>query len=228
MSPRARRVDDIAVAVTGAGAGIALLVSPYLAALTISAPDRGNAAWWRPRRCGGARCAVTAVVAFVLAALAGAASDWTKAWPAYLALALAGTVLTIVDIEHHRLPDRLIGPAAIAAALVFVGVAAVVPDWTALGRCVIAAVVVFALLTAVVLIAPGGLGFGDVKLAALLAGCLAWRNWRAVLDGLTLGVVVAGVAALVLMMMRRGGRGSHIPLGPFLVTAALVVAALPS
>jgi leader peptidase (prepilin peptidase) / N-methyltransferase len=86
-------------------------------------------------------------------------------------------------------------------------------QWGVLGRSAAGAAVVFVVGTAVVLIAPRGLGFGDAKLAALLAGCLAWRSWRAVLDGFALGVALAGVAVLVLVVLGRADRSSRIPLG---------------
>lgn len=115
----------------------------------------------------------------------------------------------------------------LVAAVVFVLVAGVGSHWPAFARAALAAAAVFAVLTVVVLIAPAGLGFGDVKLAAVVAGCLAWWSWRAVSDGLLLAVVLAGVAAVVLLIVRRAGVRSYIPLGPFLVAAALIVAAAP-
>ena len=93
---------------------IALVASPYLAGLTVSVADRANARWWHLCPASRARWAITAAVVAVLAALGGAASQWTVAWPAYLMLALAGSVLAVVDVEHHRLPDRLIVCAAVA------------------------------------------------------------------------------------------------------------------
>lgn len=220
---------DLVPALTAGGGSAlaALLVSPYLAGFTISVPDRGTGQWWRARPRGGARCAGTAAVAVVFAALAGASAGWTGAWPAYLALGLGGAVLAVVDVEHHRLPDRLLAPMGLVAAVVFVLVAGVGSHWPAFARAALAAAAVFAVLTVVVLIAPAGLGFGDVKLAAVVAGCLAWRSWRAVSDGLLLAVVLAGVAAVVLLIVRRAGVRSYIPLGPFLVAAALIVAAAP-
>lgn len=216
-----------ALAASGGSAVAALLVSPYLAGFTISVPERAVGQWWRARPSGGARWAVTAAVAAVFAALAGAAAGWTAAWPAYLALALGGAVLALVDVEHHRLPDRILAPVGLVAAVVFALVAGIDSRWHELGRAALAAAAIFAVLTAVVLVAPAGLGFGDVKLAAVVAGCLAWRSWRAVGAGLLLGVLLAGVAAVVVVIARRGGARSYIPLGPFLVAAALIVAATP-
>lgn len=210
-----------------ASAAAALLASPYLSGLTLSVPDRGSVQWWRPQASSSTRRVVTAAVAAVFAAMSGSAARWTVAWPAYLALALAGVVLAIIDTEHHRLPDRMIVPAAGAAAAVFVVVAALDDRWAALGRTGTAAGVVFVALAALALISPRGVGFGDVKLAALLAGCLAWRSWRTVGDGLGIGILAAGIGAVVLMVAGRANRRSHIPLGPFLITAALLAVAVP-
>lgn len=204
-----------------------MVASPYLAALTLSVPDRGNATWWRPCASSRARRSLAAVVAVVFAALSGAASGWTAAWPAYLVLALAGVVLAIVDVEHHRLPDRMLVCAAVAAAAVFLLVAALEDRWGALGRAVAAGALVLVLLSAVVLISPRGLGLGDAKLGALVAGCLAWRSWAAVVDGLALGIIAAGVTAAALLVARRTHGATHIALGPFLLAGALVIAALP-
>ena len=217
----------VALAVGGIGAAIALLASPYLAALTVSAPERGVAAWWRVRPLGGMRCAATAAIAVAFAALAGAAAGWTGAWPAYLVLALAGAALSVVDVEHHRLPDRLLGPTAVLAAVVFAVVAGAQSHWHPLVRAVVAAAATFAALVVVVMIAPAGLGFGDAKLAALVAGCLAWRSWRAVEAGLILAVVLAGATAVALLVVRRGRLRSYLPLGPFLLAATLIVVAAP-
>ncbi|MDP9118496.1 MAG: hypothetical protein M3O28_14780, partial [Actinomycetota bacterium] len=48
-----------------------LLVAPYLAGVTVSAPDPAQRRWWRPRRVAGARMAVTATVGVLLAVPAG-------------------------------------------------------------------------------------------------------------------------------------------------------------
>ena len=108
--------SELAVA---AGAIVALIAAPYLAGLSVSAPERGTRDWWRPRRTTRRRCVVTAAVGVLLAALAGVATGWTASWPAYLVLALLGTVLVLVDAEHHRLPDRVTAPTAVAGVVLF-------------------------------------------------------------------------------------------------------------
>jgi leader peptidase (prepilin peptidase)/N-methyltransferase len=70
---------------------------------------------------------------------------------------------------------------------------------------------------------PGeGLGRGDVKLSGLLGGALGWLGWPSVAAGLVLGVVLAGVWALVLLATRRAGRTDQIAYGPHLLAGTWI------
>ena len=208
-----------------ASAAAAVTASPYLASLTITAPDRTERRWWRPRRTGAGRIAVTAACAAVLALLAAAAARPSAAMPAFLVLAMLGAVLVVVDAEHHRLPNRITLAAAVLGAAGLTAAAAVDGAWPDLTRAGLAAAAVFALFYVLALISPRGVGLGDVKLAGLLAGFLGWLGWVSVVVGLAVGFLAAGALAIVLLVTRRATHRTHIPLGPFLVVAALVVAA---
>lgn len=216
------------VIAVAAAAGTALLASPYLASLTVTAPDRTLTTWWQLRTTSWSRYAVTASVVVIFAGLAGAAVGLGAAWPAYLALALTGAILALVDIEHHRLPNRLLATSGIAGAVLLALAAGIEHRWERFGRVVIAAAVVFVIFYVVVLAWPRSVGLGDVKLAALLAGYLAWHSWQAVFAGLAGGFLAAAIAALVLLGSGRADRSSHVPLGPFLIAVALLAAALQS
>lgn len=209
-------------------AAVAAVATPYLAGLTITAPDRDNADWWHPTRASWPRTAATAAGAIGLAVLGAIATEWTAAWPAYLVLALAGAVLIVVDIEHYRLPDRIMRITAGAGLAGFIVAAASTGDWARLVRVAGAAVIVFAIFYGLALLSPRGVGLGDVKLAGLLAGYLAWFGWLTVIGGLAAGFLTAGITSIVLLITRRANRKSHIPLGPFLITAAVVIATLHS
>lgn len=215
------------IAAAAAG-GVALLASPYLASLTVTAPDRSVTAWWQPRTYSRSRYAVTAAAAVVLAALAGAAAGLGAAWPAYLALALTGAPLAVVDAEHHRLPNRLMYVAGIAGVALLALAAVIEHRWDRFGRVALAAAVVFALFYLLALASPRSIGLGDVKLAALLAGYLAWYGWLTVFAGLAGGFLAAGIAALILLALGRADRSSHIPMGPFLIAAAVLATAVTS
>jgi leader peptidase (prepilin peptidase)/N-methyltransferase len=72
------------------------------------------------------------------------------------------------------------------------------------------------------LIYPRGMGFGDVKLAGVLGLYLGWLGWAEVVAGAFLGFLFGGVVGGVLLLVRRAGRKSMIPFGPFMLAGALV------
>ncbi len=170
--------------------------------------------------------AATALIGTVLGVLAGHAAGWSAALPAFVALALLATPLLLVDARQHRLPDRLVLPAA-GCALVLLALAAMLRgDWAALGRAIAAAGVVFAIFCVAAVVSPASLGFGDVKLAGLLALYLGWLGWGHVFYGIFAGFVLGALAAVVMLASRRVSLKSHIALGPALITGALLVAAV--
>ena len=132
------------------------------------------------------------------------------AWMLVVLAALAG-----IDLRARVLPNRIIGPAMIAA-----------PAWRlafAPGQVVeslLAAVAVGAFLFVTCLLSPGALGMGDIKLAALLGLVLGTH----VVAALTIGfIAVLPVALVVLIAGGAGARRTAIPFGPFIGFGAAVV-----
>lgn len=161
---------------------------------------------------------VTALVCAALAAAVGARPE-VAVW---LLLAPVGVLLAVVDAVVHRLPDVLTLPAAGAAA-VLLGAAALLPghqgSWTgALTGGLALAVVYFVLF----LIRPDGLGFGDVKLALGLGIALGWYGWGVLFIGAFAGFLLGSVYGIGMMILRRAGRGTAMPFGPFMAFGALL------
>jgi leader peptidase (prepilin peptidase)/N-methyltransferase len=149
------------------------------------------------------------------------------AWelPAFLVLAAVAVPLTVVDLRHRLLPNRLLGPASVAGAGLLSLAAAVTGDWTSLVRALLGAVVLFAGYLVLALLSPRSLGMGDVKLAGLLGLFLGWLGWGAVVVGAAAGFAVQALVALVLLAGRRIGLRSELPFGPaMLLGAALAIA----
>lgn len=63
------------------------------------------------------------------------------------------------------------------------------------------------------------MGWGD---AMLMAGCGAGLGWRLTGLGLYLGFMSGGLVALALLAMKRVGRKTALPLGPFLAFGAFL------
>ena len=145
--------------------------------------------------------------------------------PAYVVLAAIAAALVVVDVEHHRLPNRLLYPAAAATVVLLAVAAAVRDDWSAYLRAVEAAGAVYVVFFVLALISPKSLGMGDVRLAALLAAYLGFRSWPLVYVGLLAGFVIAAAVAVVLLISRRATRTTALPFGPALILGALLVLA---
>lgn len=162
---------------------------------------------------------VTAVL-FALTAL-----RFGPAWelPAYLLAAGAGVLLTVIDLRHKLLPNRVVLPAIGGSAALLLLAAAIDGAWDQLLRALLAAALLFLLYLAMALISPRSLGMGDVKLVALLGLLLGWVGWAAVLLGAYAGFVVQALAVLALLVVRRVGRKTQLPLGPAMLLGAAAV-----
>src|SRR5215211_7136597 len=127
--------------------------------------------------------------------------------PAVLAFIFGGVLLAVIDWKVHRLPTRLVyyTLAGVAAGLAFASL--VEWDWRPLATAVAGAVLfanAFFLLWFLTRKFTGMmmLGFGDVRLAAVLGLLLGWYGLPYVLYGAIAGHVlaplVAGTLAVVL------------------------------
>lgn len=193
----------------------------------------GRFPWTAPGSGGPAvRRPVLELGTALLFALTGLRFGLSWELPAFLFLAGVGVLLTVIDVQHKLLPNRVVLPSiGIGAALLTVA-AWGTGDWPAVLRGVVAAVVLFVVFFALVLISPRSIGMGDAKLAALLGLYLGWLGWEFVLLGIAAGFVVQALLAVLLLVTRRIGLKGELPFGPaMLVGAALVIgwsAALPT
>jgi leader peptidase (prepilin peptidase)/N-methyltransferase len=144
--------------------------------------------------------------------------------PAYLFLAGAAVLLTVVDVQHKLLPNRVLLPATGGAAGLLTVAALGTGDWAALLRAGLGAALLFAVFLVLALISPRSLGMGDVKLAGLLGLYLGWLGWPVLVLGAAAGFVVQAAFALVLLAARRIGLRGELPFGPaMLLGAALAI-----
>lgn len=175
---------------------------------------------------------VTALVFAGLAALAAPAILMAPAPAAAIAAALElvallwfagiGIALTAIDLDTHRLPDRIVLPSyAVLAALL--GTAAVLTGaGEAAARAAAGAGILFAFYLALALISPRGMGMGDVKLAGVIGLMLGWAGWAALAVGALAAFLLGGLAAVVLIVARRARRTTGIPFGPWMLGGAWV------
>lgn len=121
----------------------------------------------------------------------------------------------VIDIEHRIIPNRITALGAVLA--IAIGLAldpSGEPDRLIAG----AGAGAFLLLAA--LAYPGGMGMGDVKLAAMMGLFLGRAVVPAILIALLAGVLVGAV--VIARKGAREGRKTAVPFGPFLAFGAIV------
>ena len=161
---------------------------------------------------------IDVVVSVALAALATLALGTHPALVSALAVAAVAPPLVRVDLVEHRLPNRLVLPA-LAAGVVGLGV-----SWLVSGTApvipLLAAAIYGGVLFALALF--GGVGMGDVKLAAALG--LASPSVAIGVFSPLLAFLLGGIVAAIVLIRR--GPGARIAFGPFLLAGYLGALAL--
>ncbi|WP_405193378.1 prepilin peptidase [Streptomyces anulatus] len=219
-TPAAPGTDTTAGAETAGGADTAVGRS---AAVPGAAPAEAGRAPGTPgpgpvAYAPGVLAPVVTVVACVALAAATGARPELIGW---LALTPFAVLLAAVDRRVHRLPDPLTLPLA-GAVVLLLGGAALLPghagSWTSglLGGLALGG---FYFL--LFLINPNGMGFGDVKLALALGTALGWYGWTVLFVGGFAGFLFGALYGLALVLLRRAGRRTGIPFGPFMLGGAL-------
>jgi leader peptidase (prepilin peptidase)/N-methyltransferase len=159
-------------------------------------------------------------VAAVLGGLAGLASTWAETL-AFVVLAIASGLLTVIDLAEERLPDAIVLPL-IGATVVLLTIAAwVTGDWGALLRALGAGAGLFVFVFAMMVFSPD-LGFGDVKLAAVTGAFCGWFSWGSVLLGFAAAWITFAALGVVLLATRKRHGRSSFAFGPFMILGAIL------
>lgn len=148
-----------------------------------------------------------------LAAYATYGVSWrTLLTMAFLAALVA---VTFIDIDHFRIPDKIVLPGAIVGLAASV---AITPErwWEYAGAAFGGA----AFLLVLGLIWSGGMGMGDVKMALMMGAVLG----SSIIVAFFVGFLVGGVAGILLMALGVKGRRDRIPFGPYLAFGSLTAA----
>lgn len=189
--------------------GMVGLVVPPVARRFVDPPLRRGGSVWL--------CPPLAAVVFV--GLATVRRD-DPALPVLVAVAVVGLVLAVVDVACLRLPDALVAAAGTLALGGLTGAALLAGTPGRLVGALVGAVLSGAAHVLLALLPRSRLGFGDVKLAAVLGLPLGWLGRDALLTGLALAHLLHGGLVLGLLAARRVRRDTLLPLGPALLAGA--------
>lgn len=140
-------------------------------------------------------------------------------------LLVCAVVLIRVDLREHRLPNRWTA-ALVAGGAVTLWSASALDGGARLVPSAVALIGYPVLMLMLHLGSRGGLGLGDVKLAAGLGLYTGWLGWEAWAQAVVLGFVIGGVVALVLVLSRRATGSTRLAFGPPLLAGALAAVLL--
>ena len=155
--------------------------------------------------------------------IVGAFAVYDDLWIAVAIAALLALmpVISVIDIEHRIIPNKIVYPALIAFP-VYLAVASVAGAPVDLVRMVVGFVAYGGALFIVALVSRG-MGMGDVKLAALIGIVLGSLSLGQVGVAAGAAIVFGGVGAVAALIRGVGRRGA-MPFGPFLAAGAVVAA----
>ena len=167
----------------------------------------------------------SAVVSGVAGALVGAVTglDWSLLW--LVPLVPIGVALSVVDWHTRLLPRRIVVPATLATILLVVVVGLATDQRDHLVSALVVMVVARSFFWVLWSVLGGaGMGFGDVRLSALIGLVLGWLGPGEALLGFWIGMVVFGVPGLVLAIVKRDRSlmKKPFPFGPFMIVGAFV------
>ncbi len=165
--------------------------------------------------------------AVVVGALAGAVIGVSIGWSWSLLLVLplipVSVALAVIDARTRLLPTRLVLPATAVAIVLGTVVSALADDWHALVRAGIALVVVRSVFWLIWFIRSSGMGFGDVRLSAMLGFVLGHLGWAQVVVGIYAAFLEFVIPGLLLALVHRDKERlkARLPFGPFLLLGAV-------
>jgi leader peptidase (prepilin peptidase)/N-methyltransferase len=141
---------------------------------------------------------------------------------AFLYLAAVSVALALIDLDVRRLPNVIVLPSLLVAAALMSLEGILSGDYSSLIRAGISAAALFAFYFLLAFLYPGGMGFGDVKLAAVLGLYLGWLGWGNLIVGTFAAFLLGGLFGIGMMIFRKAGRKSTIPFGPWMLLGAWI------
>ncbi|MBI2850726.1 MAG: prepilin peptidase [Chloroflexi bacterium] len=133
-------------------------------------------------------------------------------------------VIFVIDLEHQLVLDKISYPGMIVAFILSFfrpGIRTFSVFWPGLGieSALLGGALGLVVLALIVIVSRGGMGWGDVKMAALVG---LMTGFPLVIVALLLSWIGGGLVAAVLLTLRLKGRKDLLPFGTFLAVSALV------
>jgi leader peptidase (prepilin peptidase)/N-methyltransferase len=141
---------------------------------------------------------------------------------AFLYFAAVSVALALIDLDTRTLPNVIVIPSFVVGALLLSGASMLSGDLGSLVIATVGAIALAALYLGVALVHPGGMGFGDVKLAAVVGLFLGFIGWEALAVGTLAAFILGGMFGITLLATGRATRKTGMPFGPWMLGGAWI------
>ena len=130
-------------------------------------------------------------------------------------------IIFVIDLEHGLILNKVVYPGMVVALLLALLPQSWLTQWTVTGvaNAALGGGIGFAIFLLIAIASRGGMGWGDVKLAALIG--LA-TGFPLVFFSIIMGAILGGIVAVALVIAKKRKRRETIPFGPFLALATMV------
>ncbi len=142
--------------------------------------------------------------------------------PAICLLAAATLSTSVIDLKYMKLPTKILYPTAVFGLILLALASFNTHDYKRLlVAAIVGAIAAVLLFVFFLILPPGSIGLGDVRLVAVQSLFLGWFSWKFAILGFALGIVVGGFLTLGLLAFGVKKMKDKIPFGPFLSIGAL-------
>ncbi len=141
---------------------------------------------------------------------------------AYLVLDAALIALALIDLEKLLLPRSIVYPTLAGVGAWLLVSAAYYGQWHRFLVAVLCAAGWFAVFFVLNFFSPRSLGFGDVRLSAVLGLALGWLGLGVVLIGFFVSNLVGAVVGLTLIGLKKRERDEPVPYGVYLAFGTIL------
>lgn len=142
-------------------------------------------------------------------------------WGVCIAL-FASLVGGLIDTQIRKIPNSITYPSAMAIVIIALMESLLRHSWTPLLGALVSMFAVFSSFVAINVASKGGMGLGDAKLAAVIAGALIPFGYRYVLWAMVAAFFGGSIYGIVQIKLHRASRKTAVPFGLFLALGLLI------
>ena len=130
-------------------------------------------------------------------------------------------VIFVIDLDHGLILNKVVYPSMVVALLLALLPQPWLTQWivTGIANAAMGGAIGFGIFLLIAIVSRGGMGWGDVKLVALIGLAI---GFPLIFLAIIMAAILGGVVAVAMVIAKKRQRRQTIPFGPFLAVAAMI------